>query len=251
MSVMHRMSVGVLLLFCTALLAKCGDNDAPGLTSPSETTSILSSTGPWFRLANLSSDLDGAQIRLDEGIFRERLGYSTITGYRRIEPGSHNIRFVPPSSLVVDTRTVQLDTTFTVSTGDAVTVIAAGLVDTRTLTVVAILDDLTPSGERTKIRLINAMSDFPAPLELWQNSSTALARSIQFLEEAPYRELDAGNHPLEIHRAETNEPLLPVVPYGLARNATYTMFAFGTLRKNDLDARFVLDASEGVAMQRR
>jgi hypothetical protein len=95
------------------------------------------------------------------------------------------------------------------------------------------------------------MSDFPAPLSLWQNSKTPLLRPVRFLEEAPYGGLDAGNHPLEVRRAGTNEPLLPVFPYGLARNATYTMFAFGTLRKDDLDARLVLDASEGVAMQRR
>jgi hypothetical protein len=117
--------------------------------------------------------------------------------------------------------------------------------------VVDIRDDLMPSGEQARVRLINAMSDFPSTLDLWQNPNIALVRRVQFLGEPPYRDLNAGNHPLEVRRTGTRGPLLPVVPYGLARNATYTMFAFGTLRKDDLDARLVLDASEGNAIQRR
>ena len=115
----------------------------------------------------------------------------------------------------------------------------------------SIQDDLAPSGERARIRLINAMSDFPSPLGLWQNRRTALVRRVEYLEEAPYRNLDAGNYPLEVRRTGTKEAVVPVVPYGLARNATYTMFAFGTLREGDLDARLVLDATEGVATLRR
>jgi hypothetical protein len=248
---MPRLGKGVLVFFFSAFWAGCNDDGASGVTSPTGPATIVASTGPWFRIANLSSDLDGAQVRLDGRVFNEKMRYPTITGYRQIEPGSHDIRFVPPPKVEVDPRTVELDTTFVVGPGEAVTMVAAGLVDTRTLTVVDIRDDLTPSGERARIRLINAMSDFPAPLGLWQNPSIALLRRVEFLGEPPYRDLDAGNHPLEVRRSGTSGPLLPVVPYGLARNATYTMFAFGTLRKEDLDARLVLDASEGVAMNRR
>ncbi len=248
---MSRMSPGALIILCAMLLASCNDDDSPGVTSPTVPVTVGASAGPWFRIANLSSDLDGAQVRLDGRVFNERMRYPTITGYRQIEPGSHNIRFVPPPKVEVDPRTVELETTFVVGPGESVTIVAAGLVDTRTLTVVDIRDDLTPSGERARLRLINAMSDFPSPLGLWQNPSIALVRRVEFLGEPPYRDLAAGNHPLEIRRTGTSGPLLPVVPYGLARNATYTMFAFGTLRKDDLEARLVLDASEGVAMNRR
>lgn len=241
------------IVVCTALLAlaSCGDGDAPVVTGPSGATPIASPTGTWLRIANLSSDLTGAGVRLDGKVFRERLSYPDVTSYRRVEPGSRRIRFVPPPKRGVDPRTVELDTTFGIAMGEAVTIIAAGLVDTRTLRVVAIQDDLTPSGERARIRLINAMSDFPSPLGLWQNRRTALVRRVEYLEEAPYRNLDAGNYPLEVRRTGTKEVLLPVVPYGLARNATYTMFAFGTLRREDLEARLVLDASAGVATLRR
>jgi hypothetical protein len=246
------MRFGRWMVLCAALLASCNnDDDAPGVTSPTVPVPVGASGGPWFRIANLSSDLHKAEVRLDGRIFNEQMHYPRITGYRPVEPGSHRIRFVPPPKIQIDPRTVELGTTFVVGPGEAVTIVAAGLVDTRTLTVVDIRDDLTPSGEQARIRLINAMSDFPSPLGLWQNPNIALVRRVRFLGEPSYRDLNAGNHPLEIRRTGTNGPLLPVVPYGLARNATYTMFAFGTLRKDDLDARLVLDASEGVAINRR
>ena len=248
---MTALRLGLLGVFCAVLLAGCGDDNAPDVTGPSEPTPIAGPTGPWLRFANLSADLNGAEILLDGRVVRDRLGYPQITGYRRIEPGSHRIRFAPPPKPAVDPRTVQLDTTFDISSADAVTIVAAGLVDTRTLRVVAIRDDLSTNGEGARIRLINAMSDFPAPLGLWQNSKTALVRRVLYLEEAPYRNLDAGNHALEVRRTGTDEPVLPVVPYGLARNATYTMFAFGTLRKGDLDATLVLDVTEGFVTLRR
>ena len=221
------------------------------MTGPSETTTIATFTGTWLRVANLSSDLNGSRIRLDGRVFRERLSYPAVTGYQRIEPGTYRIVFVPPPKPRIDPRTVDLETIFDIGPEDAVTIIASGLVVTRTLRVTAIQDDLAPSGERARIRLINAMSDFPSPLGLWQNRRTALVRRVEYLEEAPYRNLDAGNYPLEVRRTGTKEAVVPVVPYGLARNATYTMFAFGTLRDGDLDARLVLDATEGVATLRR
>ena len=209
---MSRMSHVVLMLVCATLLASCNDDDSPGVTSPTVPVTAGASTGPWFRIANLSSDLHKAEVRLDGRVFNEQMGYPTITGYRQVEPGSHNIRFVPPPKVQVDPRTVELGTTFTVGPGEAVTIVAAGLVDTRTLTVVDIRDDLMPSGEQARIRLINAMSDFPSTLDLWQNPNIALVRRVQFLGEPPFRDLNAGNHPLEVRRTGTRGPLLPVVP---------------------------------------
>ena len=240
------------LVFAALLaLTSCrGDDGAPDVTGPSEATPIAIPSGTWLRVANLSSDLNGSRVRLDGRIFRERLSYPAVTGYQRIEPGSYRIVFVPPPKPRIDPRTVDLETIFDIGPENAVTIIASGLVVTRTLRVTAIQDDLAPSGERARIRLINAMSDFPSPLGLWQNRRIALVRRVEYLEDAPYRNLDAGNYPLEVRRTGTTEAVVPVVPYGLARNATYTMFAFGTLRREDFDARLVLDASEGVATQR-
>jgi len=241
----------LISLCCIALSAGCGSDDAPSVTGATEPTINPISGGPWLRLANLSADLDEARVRLDGRVFRERIGYPEVTSYERIEPGAHRISFVPPPGIAVDPRTVELDAMFSVTSGDVVTVVAAGLADLRTIKVAAIRDHPAPSGEGARIRLINAMSDFPAPLDLWQNRRTALVRRVEYLEEAPYRTLEAGNHPLEVRRTGTSEPVVPVIPYGLARNATYTMFAFGTLRREDLDARLVLDGTEGFLTLRR
>lgn len=199
-----------------------------------------------MRLANLSADLAGAEVRLDGTTFRPAIGYPVVSGYRPIQPGAHRLRFVPSGESPIDPRTVELDVMFTVSAGGATTVVAAGLVDTRTLRVVALEDDLTTSPSGARIRLVHAMSDFPARLELWLRPDTPLVRRVDYLVSSPYRSADPGNYPLEVRRAGTEGPLLPVIQQGLAGSASYTVFAFGTLRQNDLDARLVLDASLGT-----
>ena len=114
-------------------------------------------------------------------------------------------------------------------------------------------DELAANGDgtRLRLRLINAMSDFPASLELWLRAGSPLLRNVQYLEDRGYRAVTRGNYPLELRRQATRGPLIPVVPYGLAGNATYTMFAYGTLRKGDLDALLVLDGSQGGPALRR
>ena len=57
---MTRLRFGVLSLFCTALLAGCGDGDAPDVTGP---TPIVAPSGTRLRIANLSADLNGVEIR--------------------------------------------------------------------------------------------------------------------------------------------------------------------------------------------
>ena len=237
-----------------AILALSGCNDSESdpanIAGPSKPQAISTVVGTWIRVANLSSDLNGSRVRLDGRSFRERLNYPAITGYQRIEPGSHRIVFLPPAKSKIDPRTVELETTFNIGPDDAVTIIASGLVDTRTLRVTPIQDVLVQSPDRVRIRLINAMSDFPSPLGLWQNRRIAILRRVEYLEDAPYRNIDAGNFPLEVRRTGTKEALLPVIPYGVARNATYTMFAYGTLRREDLAATLTLDATEGFPTQR-
>ena len=240
-----------LLAITVLLLPGCGDNDALEVTQPSAPPPIANSTGTWLRLANFSADLAGAEVLLNGSTLRPNIAYTAVTRYRRIDPGSHVIRFVPPGKTLVDERTVRLDATFEVMAGEAVTIIAAGLVDTRTLTVAVLRDELGTGVEGVRVRLVHAMSDFPASLDLWANAETFLVRNVTFLEDRGYRSAAAGNYPLEIRRAGTWGPLLPVLPFGLAGNATYTMFAFGTLRQGDLDQRLVLDASLGNLALRR
>ena len=245
MRAMRSLFLRVTIFGALAVLAGCGDDAAPVAASPT-TPAAVAPSGAWLRLANLSADLASAEVQLDGTTFRPAIGYPVVSGYRPIQPGAHRLRFVPGGKSPIDPRTVELDVMFTVSAGGATTVVAAGLVDTRTLRVVAFEDDLTTSPSGVRIRLIHAMSDFPAPLELWLRPDTPLVRGVEFLVSSPYRNADPGNYPLEVRRAGTEGPLLPVIQQGLAGSASYTVFAFGTLRQNDLDARLVLDASLGA-----
>lgn len=239
-----------LLAMAVLLLPGCGDDDAPQATLPSAASPTSTPSGTWLRLANFSADLEGAEVLLDGSTLHPSIAYPGVTRYRRVDPGSHVVRFVPSGKTPVDERTVQLDATFVIMAGEAATIVAAGLVDTRTLTVAVLRDELG-GAEGVRLRLVHTMSDFPASLGLWLNSETALVRNVAFLEDRGYRSAEPGNYPLEVRRTGTGGPLLPVVPFGLAGNATYTMFAFGTLRQGDLDQRLVLDATLGSPALRR
>lgn len=241
-----------ILAIVAAFLVGCGDAASP-TSSVISTTVVTAPSGALLRLANLSADLAGAEVRLDGAIIRDTVGYPQVTGYRRVDPGTHRIRFIPSAKTPIDARTVQLDIELTIATGEAVTLVAAGLVDTRTLSLAVFQDELAANGDgtRLRLRLINAMSDFPAPLELWLRAGSPVLRNVQYLEDRGYRAVTRGNYPLEVRRQGTRGPLIPVVPYGLAGNATYTMFAYGTLRKGDLDALLVLDGSQGGPALRR
>ena len=240
-----------LLAMAVVLLAGCGDGAAPQMTPPSAASPTATPSGTWLRLASFSADLEGAEVLLDGSILHPSIVYPTVTRYRRVDPGSHVVRFVPSGKTPVDERTVQLDATFVIMAGEAATIVAAGLVDTRTLTVAVLRDELGTGAEGVRLRLVHTMSDFPASLGLWLNSEMALVRNVGFLEDRGYRSAEPGNYPLEVRRTGTRGPLLPVVPFGLAGNATYTMFAFGTLRQGDLDQRLVLDATLGTPALRR
>lgn len=239
-----------ILAAVAAFLVGCGDDASP-TSSGISITAVTAPSGALLRLANLSADLAGAEVRLDAAIIRDTVGYPHVTGYRRVDPGTHKIRFIPSAKTPIDARTVQLDIELTIATGEAVTLVAAGLVDTRTLSLTVFRDELAANGDGTRLRLINTMSDFPASLELWLRAGSPVLRNVLYLEDRGYRAVARGNYPLELRRQGTVEPLVPVVPYGLAGNATYTMFAYGTLRKGDLDALLVLDGSLGSPALKR
>lgn len=244
--------IGLAAALASILVAGCGDGDSasPAPTSPG-VVAPAPLAGAWLRLANLSADLEGSEVRLDGSTFRERVGYPRVSRYRRVDPGSHRIRLIPPAKANIDERTVELDIELGIADGQAVTVVAAGLADTRTLALVPFEDTFTTNGGGARIRLVNAMSDFPASLELWLSPGVPVLRNVRFLEDRGYRQVTRGNFPLELRRQGTAGPLVPVVSYGLAGNATYTMFAYGTLRHGDLGALVVLDGSSGGAALER
>ena len=248
---MSRCSRGRLsvVLFAVLSLYACGDDQGPAATGASTTPTTASLGGAYLRVANLSADLARAELRVDGATWRPMMPYPEVTRYRLVEPGSHRVRFRPAGE--VDERTVQLDTVATVAAGHAVTVVAAGLVGTRTLRLASFDDEIVTPGEGARLRLVNGMSDFPARLALWLNRDTPVLRNVAFLEDRGYRAVDRGNHPLEVRRQGTPGPLVPVVQYGLAGRATYTMFAYGTLRQSDLGALLVLDGSLNAPALRR
>ena len=121
-----------ILAIVAAFLVGCGDDASP-TSSVISSTAVTAPSGALLRLANLSADLAGAEVRLDGAIIRDTVGYPQVTGYRRVDPGNHRIRLIPSAKTPIDARTVQLDIELTIATGEAVTLVAAGLVDTRTL----------------------------------------------------------------------------------------------------------------------
>lgn len=229
-----------------ALSASCDRDGSSTPTSPGPPAPQVA-TRTLIRAANFASDLPQVDLLIDGAVRFSALGYSRITSYQEIPPGTHRIEFRSSSSKL--SLEDPLQATLNAATGDALTVSAAGLVETHSLRVLALSDDLHTDPGRVRLKFVNAVPDFPAGFDLTTERTGILFVNVGFQQATGYRDLEQGNYDFEVRRTETVE-VVALVPQGLARNANYTLFAFGSLRRGDFSGRVVLDAGSGGPTER-
>lgn len=241
-----RAALLALACFAATLGAGCGPNEpamptTPGTTTPQSTSRTL------IRAANFAADLPQVAVVVDGATRISALGYGRVTSYQEIAAGTHRVEFRASDPKLAPPDPLQV--TVSLSTGEAATVSAAGLVETHSLQAFAFSDDLRSDSGRARLKFVNAVPDFPAGFDLASERTGVLFTNVGFRQATAYRDLEQGNYDLEVRRNETLEVVIPLAQ-GLARNATYTVFAFGSLRRGDFSGRVVLDAGAGAAAAR-
>jgi len=233
--------------FAAALAASCDGDEASTPTGP-DAPAPQASSRSWIRATNFAGDLPQVDVLVDGAVRFGALGYSRITSYQEIAGGTHRVevRASDPGLAPPD----PLQATVTVATGEALTVSVAGLVDTHSLQVLVLRDDLATDPARARIKFVNLVPDFPTGFDLATDRTGLLVANVGFGQASGYRALEQANYDFEVRRAETVEVVIPV-SQGLARNASYTLFAFGSLRRGDFSGRVALDAGSGAPAQRQ
>jgi hypothetical protein len=224
--------VSAALLF--ASLA-CDDDPPPAAGTPATTTVPPASTG-LLRGAQLTEDARTVDVAVNGEIIHRGLTYPGVTSYVELPAGEYRVQFFPAG----ERSPAVAETTVGVTGRAAVTVAVVGLYEVRA---VAFQDDRTQTSGRARVRLLNAVPDYPDPFDLKVVNGDYIQRGVGYLEDAGYAAVIPGIYDLEIHRSPHVEVIADEDGQGLYGNMVFTVFAVGTLRRDDVEIFLTLDAS--------
>jgi hypothetical protein len=229
----------VTLAFCLSLvfsLAGCDEGgDSP--TSPTPTTTIppgVPTIGALVRVAHLTIDARIVDIVVNNIKVFRGLDYMDVTNFAELEPGEYRIQLVPEGQV----SPAVAETTMTFSAGDTVTLALVGLESAQ---IVTIRDDLSEDPNRARVHFFNAVADFPDGFDLGVVNGQILFDDIDYLENSRYAQIIGGIYDLELKRAGTRERSAVSRENPLFQGGSYSVFAVGTLRRDDIEMVVVRD----------
>lgn len=187
-----------------------------------------------LRVAQLTQDARTVDVLLNGAPVFTGLEYPGVSLYAEVAAGAYRLQVFPAGNR----RTTVVETTLTVSAGESRTAAVVGL-DVR---VVSFLDASGGVSGRGRVRLVNAVPDYPGPLDLAVRNGPRLVIGVGFDAASPYAEVIPGIYDLEALRSETTEVVGTVTGRELRPGASYTVFAVGTLRRRDIELFTALDA---------
>jgi hypothetical protein len=130
------------------------------------------------------------------------------------------------------------ETTINVGVGEDLTVAVLGF----EVDIEVIKDNLNGNPNRARIKLFNAVPDFPDKLDLWILNGPPIIQEIAYRETSGYAELEPGFYNFELVRFDTRKQIATALGASLAGNQTLTAFAVGTLRRDDIELLIVRDS---------
>ena len=236
----HRVKMASCLTLLL-LLAGCDNgNDSP--TSPTPPTTPPPSTptvGALVRVAHLTIDARIVDIVVNNIRVFRGLDYMDVTNFAELEPGEYRIQLVPEGQI----SPAVAETTLTFGAGDTITLALVGLDAAQ---IFVIRDDLSTNPNRARVHFFNAVADFPDGFDLGVINGQILFDDIDYLESSRYAQLIGGLYDLELKRAGTRERNAVSRENRFFRDGVYSVFAVGTLRRDDIEMVVVRDAVAAV-----
>ncbi len=162
------------------------------------------------------------------------IDYGGFGPYAQLDPGEYRVQFFPEGNR----GTALIETRVTLASNQAVTIAVVGL----DLSTLAIFEERSTRGERARLKLVNTVPDFPAPFDLAIQSGPGLFGGIGYLQASGLAELIPGVYGFELRRGGTVEEVAAISGQGLSAGANYSVYAIGTLLRDDIELVFTRDS---------
>lgn len=184
----------------------------------------------------MTEDARTVDVAVDGEIIHHGLTYPGVTGYVELPPGDHRVQFLPAGQR----SPAEAETTVSIAAGSALTVAVVGLYSIDAL---VLHDDRAQIPNRARVRLVNAVPDYPDAFDLKVVNGDYVQRAVRFRQTAAYATLIPGIYDLEVLRSPYAEVVATEEGQGLYGNMVFTVFVVGTLRRDDIEIFLSLDAS--------
>jgi hypothetical protein len=213
------------------LLTSCDDDTPTDANPPTTTTTAPPSTSSAFlRGAPLTFDAKTVDVVVsgtggDQTI--AGISYAGVSNYLDLDPGDYRVQFFPVGSR----RAALAETSVTLTADEAVTVALVGL---STIDITVFEDARAQSSGSAGVAMTNAIPDFPTPLDAVIVNGPMLVENVGYLETSDATTVVPGRYDIQIRRAGTDEPVATSTGHEFSAGATYTIFAAGSLTRNDM-----------------
>ncbi|HXV63029.1 MAG TPA: DUF4397 domain-containing protein [Vicinamibacteria bacterium] len=217
----------------------CEDTQSP--TSPSEPSQpqpeppAASSVGS-FRAAQLTRDARTVDVLVDGIVLSQGLAYGEVMSYEDLPEGEHRLQIFPAGQR----RLALVESNFLLTGGEAVTLAVVGR---NPIEIVEHSDDLSTVSNRARVTLFNAVADYPASFDLRVVNGPLLVTDVARYMGSPRVELIPGVYAFELLRGGTGEEVTTRFGVDLPASTASTVFAIGTLDRNDIELIVVRDQS--------
>ena len=232
----NRCAVVGFIMICVAFASMgCNDGEETPETPTAPTPPAVVTPQSLLRVATLTDDAPIVDVRINGEIVFTDIRYPGVSDDESFAAGEYRIEFLRAGQR----RTTLAETNINLGTGEHLTVAILGLFG---LEIQEIRDNLNGNPDRARIKLFNAVADFPDALDLWILNGRPLVQEIAHRQTSGYAELVPGFYNLELVRFDTRKQIATALGASLTGNSTLTAFAVGTLRRDDIELLVVRDS---------
>ncbi len=223
-----RLPSPLLPLLLALIVCSCNDDPPPtGNVPPTTTTAPAASGNGSLRGAQLSEDARSVDFVVNGQVLATGIDYGGVGPYAQLAPGDYRVQFFPEG---VRTAPI-IETQLNLGSNQMVTV---AIVGESTATISTVHERSTRS-DRARLTLVNTVPDFPAPFDLAIQNGPGLIGGIGYLQTSGTAELIPGVYGFELRRGGTAEEVAVIEGQAMSSGANYTIWAFGTLSRDDIE----------------
>jgi len=226
----------VLPFFLALMVAGCNNDPPPAGNDPppGTTTAPPSSAKAHLRGAQLTEDARSVDFVVNGAALATGIDYRGVGPYAQLDPGEYRVQFFPEGNR----GAALIETRVTLFSNQAVTIAVVGL----SLSTLTVIEERSTRSDRARLKMVNTVPDFPAPFDLAIQNGPGLIGGIGYLQTSGNAELIPGVYGFELRRGGTAEELAVITGQGLSAGANYTVYAIGTLSREDIELLVTRDS---------